>query len=224
MPLSGVAWFMREFTTQEGGLGHASAGPLHLDECRGTLSKHMDRIDNSKLLEAVMETHFRGALQRPFALVLGCICMVLSQPAAAQSVTPEELVARYKLFNDCRPMKLLVEHLDVDAAAIGLTKQAVADTVESRLRAADLFTNDDEAAYHSFLYARVTVVGFSYSFTLSFRKPVIDHYGYSGLASTWDGGRTGMHGRKTDFILSGLMQVMDDFLAEYRRANESACG
>ena len=62
------------------------------------------------------------------------------QGAAGQTqVTARE---RFELFNNCGRMRLIVEGLNPDAAAIGLTEKRLQFAVESRLRGARLYTSD----------------------------------------------------------------------------------
>ena len=71
-----------------------------------------------------------------------CYCLALALALAA--VWPGHATAqdasgfdRFRLFNECRPMRLVVEEYDNDAtAAIGLTEARIRTLAESRLRAA----------------------------------------------------------------------------------------
>ena len=71
-----------------------------------------------------------------------CYCLALALALAA--VWPGHATARdasgfdrFRLFNECRPMRLVVEEYDNDApAAIWLTEARIRTLAESRLRAA----------------------------------------------------------------------------------------
>ena len=63
--------------------------------------------------------------------------LLLSAPAWAEEVTDYD---RFRLWNDCGPMKLVVENLPKAAADIGLTREAITTAVRSRLRAAHLYS------------------------------------------------------------------------------------
>ena len=131
---------------------------------------------------------------------------------------------RFKLFNNCEPMRLVVENLSDDAAEIGLTEERLRFAAESRLRAARLYTADRGTPYY--LYVNVHVVGRGVSTSLEYNKMLFDPAsGESGMATTWDIGQTGTHGQDAAaFIVSGLSEVLDRFLTEYLRVNEEACG
>ena len=131
--------------------------------------------------------------------------------ALAMAATPAQEVTdidRFQLFNNCDPMALVVESLHDDAA-------------ESRLRGARLYTSDRSRAY---LYVNVTVAGKAFSASLKYAKKMRDlATGNAGVASAWSRGITGTHGQEPDYIASGLSELLDRFLTEYLRVNESAC-
>ena len=102
------------------------------------------------------------------SLLLALVATAVSFPASAQEndgpparaprvltmeefnrlpdATPQQIEAqhkleiqRFRLFNGCRRMKLLVASLDDEAADIGLSEERIKTMAESRLRAARLF-------------------------------------------------------------------------------------
>ena len=129
---------------------------------------------------------------------------------------------RFELFNNCQPMRLVVEGLPDAAADIGLTKERLVLAAESRLRGSRLYTAEGYGAY---LYLRVNVVGRAFNIALEYRKNVGDlASGEVGLATTWHAGGAGMHGATgAEFIVSGVSRNLDQFLTEYLRVNEAAC-
>lgn len=151
------------------------------------------------------------------ALLLSALALPFSASGAAGEITDHK---RFQLFNYCRPMRLLVEDLSDGASKIGLTKEAIQATAESRLRSARLY---DSGASH-YLYVNVNVVGRAHSISLEFIKRVRDILsGNTGMATTWDVGSTGTHGGSANYILSLISQRMDKFLVEFLRVNEKAC-
>ena len=140
--------------------------------------------------------------------------------AQESEMTSEERFARFLLFDDCRPMDVVVEPLPSDAKEIGLTEYSLRAAIESRLRAARLF--DDEAS--SFLYLRVTVVSRVFDIVLDYRKMVYDLASEEFFkTSTWDVGTTGTHGNDAGYIRSAVSEDMDTFILEYMKVNEEAC-
>ena len=139
--------------------------------------------------------------------------------ALAQEVSSLD---RFRLFNECRPMRLLVESLPADAAELGLTKASIQVAVESRLRSARLY--DSESTFGPYLYVNVNVVGRAFHASLEYNKLVRDPASdVPGTATTWDIRSTGTHGADSSYILSAISELMDRFLVEYLRVNESAC-
>ncbi len=131
---------------------------------------------------------------------------------------------RFKLFNACRPMELVVEELRPNAQEIGLTEERIQLAAESRLRAARLYTESREKANYTYLYVYIHVVGHVFTIVVSYYKLVTDQVNNSnGLAITWIADSTGTHGGDAGFIIQGLSSHLDEFLAGYLRVNESAC-
>ncbi|MCY4164836.1 MAG: hypothetical protein OXF03_01610 [Gammaproteobacteria bacterium] len=167
-------------------------------------------------------------MKRLACQLIGAAALFIAAAAETDEVTG---VDRFKLWNDCMPMKLGVENLDDAATEIGLKKEAVETTVRSRLRAARLFDGDaldgaSVAAASSILLVRVTVVGVGHAFSISveYMKRVIDIASEGKtFATTWKRDSTGTHGLNSGYILSVLSRHTDKFIDEYLRVNEDAC-
>ena len=146
---------------------------------------------------------------------------LVSSTAVGETSTFEERYARFQLFADCGPMRLVVEELGEDAANIGLTEGPIRAAAESRLRSARLYSTEAD----QYLYIIVTAVGFAYSVDLQYNKNVFDRLsGFSYLTPTWNTASTGMHFGDSGYILSSVSQHIDFFLVEFLRVNEAACG
>ena len=141
--------------------------------------------------------------------------------AASQEI-PESR-ARFQLFNECEPIRLIVEDLPPAAAEINLTRERLVTLAESRLRAARLFSVDARP----YLYVRVNVVGVAFSINVGFNKPLFDAIAVrSGFARTWRSTATGQVAARGDggsYIMQGVSEHLDKFLLEYLRVNEDAC-
>ena len=148
---------------------------------------------------------------------------VLLPAAAGQDSEYRKRLERFQLFNACRPMVLVIESMDDDEAAIGLTKEALQAAAESRLRAARLYTEDMRKTDYASLYVSVHVVGRAYSILVFYIKSVTDEFGVTAKATTWFSAPTGTHGGDAGYIVSSLSRQLDKFLAEYLRVNEPAC-
>ena len=118
---------------------------------------------------------------------------------------------RFRLWNDCLPNNLLVESLPKKASEIGLNKESLATAVRSRLRAARLFS----PSVPQYLYLNVNVSGAAFNVSLEYRKYVKDLVsGEIGVASTWDVGSTGTHGRDPGFIRSTVTMHLITYEAQ----------
>ena len=153
-------------------------------------------------------------------LVLLPLAALLVSTVAGQDPPGRE--ERFKLFNDYGPMGLVVEDLSDDAIAIGLTKKALRAVVESRLRAARLYMEDLAGANIAMLQVNVHVAGRAFNLSVRYNKVVPDPLGTTSRSATWS--TTSTHGGNVQRPVLSMSQHLDEFLAEYLRVNESACG
>ena len=149
---------------------------------------------------------------------LMALSLISALPAASQTVSD---IDKFELWNECKPVRLVVEGLSEDADKIDLKEENIAVTVRSRLRGARIYTG---GAVFPYLYVSVTVVGKGFSIGLELNKFVHDPVsGQSGIASTWRRGYTGTHGDNPGYILSNVGNATDKFIDEYLRVNAPAC-
>ena len=123
-------------------------------------------------------------------------------------------------------MMLVVEVVPSDAQTFELTERAQL-AVESRLRAARLYTESWEKANFVHLSIGINVLGPAYSIDVKYWKWVTDPVNNSnGRATTWSTGgigRLGARDRDPAFIIQDLSSHLDGFLANYLRVNDPAC-
>ena len=127
----------------------------------------------------------------------------------------------------CAPVGLEVEKLDPeDVLRTGLTKRAIVNAAESRLRAARLFDppmgHDPDDPYQ-YLYINVTIVGSAFGIAVELLRLLDLGYGGRGAASVWKTGSVGTHNGNGQYILSGVSRRLDKFIDAYLRVNEAAC-
>ena len=150
----------------------------------------------------------------------------------------KERTKKFKLYNGCLPMELIVEDLSEDGKEIEMSKEAIQNALESRLRAAYLYSTPKNfletfkrgqllfpgESFSTRLYARVSVVGKkAFSIDLQYQKRLAD--GMSGVksyATTWQTGATGISS-DAGYIMNALAKYMDEFLVEFLRVNEADC-
>lgn len=136
----------------------------------------------------------------------------------------KERFERFDLFNSCKPVYLWIGELPDSATAIGLTEEALQAAAESRLRIAQLYTEDASKSDYALLSVAVAMGSLIFDTTVSYKKALTDAFGVTGLATTWNS-RTMItfHEGKPSLIVSDLSQHLDKFLAAYLRVNEEAC-
>ena len=145
--------------------------------------------------------------------------IICSAVSSAQAVEKVSIFDKFRLWNECKPISILVEFLPDRAEEIGLTKEAIEVAVRSRLRGARIF-----AASPNYLYINVNLIGSAFSTRLSFNKWLRDtDLGEGGMAETWDTGSVGTHGNNASYILGSISKYTDKFIEEYLRVNADAC-
>ena len=162
-----------------------------------------------------------SALIRKLGPWLAAALMLTAASASAGAVSD---VDRFELWNECRPLRLIVETLSDDATAIGLTEEAIGIAVRSRLRAARIYSDSRVETEWAFLYFLVQVVGPAVSIDVTYNKSVIDVATELQLtAASWRVSATGTHGGDSSVILSSVAGYTDQFIDEYFRVNTDAC-
>ena len=123
---------------------------------------------------------------------------------------------RFQLFNDCKAMSLEVGEVLDDVLALGIADENVQAAVESRLRAENLYTSSAPET----LYVAVS----RYAVQLKYRKLVRD-IASNEIEPVWTFVKAAevRDGTAASIILE-LSMLLDEFLVQYLRVNESACG
>ena len=175
----------------------AGANPKARDE-QGYTPRELARIRNGEFMDAYQKLSIAG-----------------------ETFTAEERVGRFGLFAECKPLQLFVQKKDRDAAMIDLTEESIQTAAESRLRSARLYSTEADQV----LYIDVTVIASAFHIHLKYMKKLFDSLsGERLLAVSWNTGSTGQHAGDSGYILSSLSRYLDEFLVEFLRVNEAACG
>ena len=152
-------------------------------------------------------------------IIATLLVMFLFVPAFAQEPDYGAHLDRFSLFNKCRPVSLSVT-LPGDAPGDLVKRARIA--AESRLRSARLLSTNAR----SLLEVQVNVVDRAFSVDVRYGKLMRDlETGLVGLAGLWGTGATGVYsGLDAGFIVSSVAEKVDEFLADYLRVNDAACG
>ena len=157
------------------------------------------------------------------ALSLGAVFLALVLAALARAQEIDQILERFSLFNECRPVMLSVEETGQKS---GISTADIQRTAELKLRGARLYTEDSTVSAHTFVTVVVTVVDVAFAVEVSFLRPLWDEDDVVAPATTWNRTSVGVHSKTPEgraYVLSGLESTMDLFLIEYLRANEVAC-
>ena len=107
-----------------------------------------------------------------------------------------------------------------EAKKIGVTEESIRIIAESRLRSARLYTTDGASR----LGVYVEGTGACFTTGVVFKKLVLDfETDKPNLAPMWQSGAT-IQSKNKNIVLNVLSQLVDRFLVEYLRVNETACG
>ena len=160
-------------------------------------------------------------MRRHASVLITVALLLAAAPASAAEVSDYD---RFQLWNDCKSTRLIVEDMSDDATSIGLTSDAIEVAVRSRLRAARIYSEDYVETEFTYLYANVNVVGRAFSTSIKYQKFVFDQASMlEYTAPTWYLDATGTHSRDSNYILSWVAQLTDEFIDEYLRVNAEAC-
>ena len=171
---------------------------------------------------------------RRLRLVGGVVATLLVAATPLQADEAQDRLEHFQLWVACRPIWLSVEPLPDDAVKIGLTKEAIATAIRSRLRAARLYGGNIDSIspsqdVNAMLSMQINVAssnvtrGGGFAIIISLYKFVVDPLTTRGPAATWTDGMTGLHSGNGGFILSAVSQLTDSFIDEYLRINDPAC-
>ena len=148
-----------------------------------------------------------------------------------------EELRRFALFNNCEPMRFWLDSPDSTGSDIENIEDRIQTMAESRLRAARLFafevtptTSSMVVFVASFPISRDpgdTQIGVVAFVVVSYRKLVEDAWGNTRPAETWSGPsyflQDGTEKAITSRIAQSVSELIDSFILEYLRVNESAC-
>ena len=151
-------------------------------------------------------------------IVIAALLVAPGLAMAEDSTAPID-TDRFKLWNECKPIALVVELKTNDTAKFDLKEERIETLFRSRLRAARIYTD-----YSSpWLYVNVTVAGSAFNISLFLRKFITDSISdEKGFATTWYQGTTGQS-PDAGFILQSVSENTDKFIDEYLRVNAKAC-
>ena len=106
-----------------------------------------------------------------------------------------------------------------------LTKSALVNAVESRLRAARLFPpSKTQDLKQQYLSIHVNITGSAFVVATELNRYIENlGYGFPGFAVVWREISGGPHHHDGQGILSIVSEHLDAFITDYLRANESDC-
>jgi len=127
---------------------------------------------------------------------------------------------RFSLFTDCESVSVVVEDIPGKWALSDITRATVQSATESRVKAAGFFKARDELPS---LQIAIVYLDDYYSYSVALFKPMHDLWSESlGHTISWQRKGIGVENDPEE-TMSDLMDLVDSFLTQYRRANAAAC-
>ena len=148
--------------------------------------------------------------------------LMLAAPCIAQTDDPE-LIKRFQLFANCRPMRVFVV-VALDRATFDDLESQMRAVVEKRMKAARLLATEHVPI--PALYVEIDGwQGYAFNVKLAFRKWLYDPISNTTwLGAAWLSSGIGMtDGTNPDPIFTAVNRHMDLFLEQYMRVNQEAC-
>ncbi|HLQ77337.1 MAG TPA: hypothetical protein VK210_08280 [Terriglobia bacterium] len=112
---------------------------------------------------------------------------------------------------------------DVNTSSVGITRDAIKNRAELRVRSAGLRPIEGDGT--QWVYVRVNVVGAGFAINVSFRRKVfwyrLDGSITSDVGSVWETGTTGTT-PNAGYVMETLDRVLDTFLNAYLKANQDS--
>ena len=166
----------------------------------------------------------------------------------SQELTPGQLYDdRFRLFTGCEPVRIGYVTIQDEEGDLDLSAERVETAVRSRLRGARIYYSGPTTAEAAremagenplreglfrlrlekapILGVYVNVVGQAFNLDVRMLQEVYNtNVDRDGLATTWSASVTGTHRQTSSFVLGTVSEVMDNFIDEYLRVNEEACG
>ena len=134
-------------------------------------------------------------------------------PATSEEIQSEDL---FRLFNACKPIGLQVGLVSDDLLELGISKADIREAVENRLRVARLYTSSALTSLH--------VAVSRFRIQLEYRKPVRDLITRETRQVPTFTKTARVNDHEKASVMLELSKVLDHFLVEYLKVNESACG
>ena len=149
-------------------------------------------------------------------ILMAALAGILSGETTAETPDSYDGHHRFELYNDCKPIGLAVGKVFDDLQSLGISRENVQAAAESRLRASRLYADSVPAFLH--------VAASRYAIQLQYRKPLRDMAsGETRSLRTFSKSGTVLNGTAAGVMLE-VSNLLDLFLLDYLRVNESACG
>ncbi len=170
--------------------------------------------------------------RRYYLLLLLSMLLVILPEVRSEAAEGQSPLRFEKLFSEANPcqsglevsdyrkLRILVEDLPADTGVPHLAKSMLQTKCETRLKQAGI----EPASYkEEYLSVKVEFVREAYAMTIRLVRPVLfkanDIVYRDPGARTWRRQIVGLHKGNTRYIFEGLDSLLDDFIADYLKAN-----
>ena len=161
----------------------------------------------------------KGEANMVKVLVVAALLLVIGTVTGSATTVTQAEIERRQLYTACAPMDFRVEDLDSKGVReTGLTRDAIMNAVESRLRAARLFAplEKQDPIRQQYLYVNVHMHGPAFCVNTELLRNVENlGYGLPGVVVTvWKTGGGGTHGGNGRYVSGFVSELLDEFITK----------
>lgn len=161
-----------------------------------------------------------GRTMKPRTMAAAAMAVAAMATGAAGQECEAGRADCFALWTGCAPIGAIVSPFNNE---IGLQRADVMNAVESRLRAARVYSPDDRPET---LILRIQLWPTTDLFTVDLvvsKNALRDRHGNTGRAEIWVGGFWSAHGGRVAFVMEGVRRELDEFMNKFLRVNGPAC-
>jgi hypothetical protein len=128
---------------------------------------------------------------------------------------------------DHESLNVTIEGLSDENRRKGLSKELIQAKIELQLRQYGINPTTAPRYEDGYLCIYVNIAGSAYSVDVEFKRRVrysCNGNTYESIASVWETGGTGIYGRDPSLIIQNLADLIDIFINDYIKANQTLTG
>lgn len=137
------------------------------------------------------------------------------------AVLTEEIVSYdWEVLESLDKITIILEALHEDAIKIGLNRDRLMTVAELKLRREGIKIDENSSALYPCLHVSFNVVGKAFNIRLSLLEKIrIPRLDKTILGASWQRSIAGTHAGNSEYMVTALSDLLDEFLNDYYKAN-----